>query len=126
MPWSVAYHEHDRFVERSSRTHTWLDLPTEGVLWVDVRDGEYRHRLSGFDAYWLHGRRFGVLNDAENAEWYPGEQALAWEWTGSGSRRVNASVPSGARVLRGVLVPDEVARAVGLLGPNDSLPPRPN
>ena len=126
MRWRVAYHEGDRVIMRGSDAWAWGALPAVNVLWVDVRDGEYRHRLSGFDAYWVHGQRFGVLNDAENAAWYPGEQALAWEWTGSGSRRVEASVPSGARVLRGVLVPDEVARAVGLLRPNDSLPPRPN
>lgn len=124
MRWSALFYENGALVGRDSLSWAWCDLPVEGVLWVDVWDGEYRHRLSGFDAYWLHGRQFGVLNDAENAEWYPGEQALAWEWTGSGSRRVGASVPSGARVLRGVLVPDGVARAVGLLGLNDSLPPR--
>ena len=124
MSWAVAYFESDRVTFRASSEHAWGRLPVEGVLWVDVRDGEYRHRLSGFDAYWLHGQRFGVLNDAENAQWYPGEQALAWRWTGAGSESIAPVVPRHARVLRGVLVPDDVARELGLLRPGESLPRR--
>ena len=124
MTWAVVYW---RGVPRTitNRDMRWGDLPTDGVLWVDVTRDGYRHRLSGHDNYWVHGDAFGVFNDPENAAWYGGAQATAWRWTGSGSESIDPVVPRHARVLRGVLVPDDVARELGLLGPTDSLPARP-
>jgi len=126
LTWCVAYWENERVIERGSERHRWVDLPVEGVLWVDVREGEYHHRLSGFDNYWVFGRSFGVFNDPENLAWYGGSaQHLAWRWTGCGSESVWPNVPDRAHVLRGVLVPDEVAWDLGLLPRGEHLPARP-
>ena len=128
LSWVVAYWEDSQVVFRGSGEFEWADLPTEDVLWVDVRDGGFHHRLSGFDNYWVHDDAFGVFNDPENWGWYGGDpkrQAFAWEWTGVGSRTVRPGVPDGARVLRGVLVPDEVAWELGLMPHGERLPPRP-
>ena len=124
MTWAVVYWR-GRTRTITNRDMRWGDLPTENVVWVDVMRDGYRHRLQGFDNYWVHDDAFGVFNDPENAAWYPGAQALAWRWTGAGSEVIAPVVPPFAHVLRGVLLPDEVARELGLLGPNDSLPPRP-
>ena len=127
MTWSVAYWE-GRVVFRASTDYLWSDLPTEGVLWVDVRRGGYHHRLVGMDNYWLHGDSFGVFNDPSNWAWYgggPEAQYVAWRWVGGGSERIDPSVPEAAHVLRGVLVPDEIAWELGLLDRGEHLPPRP-
>ena len=130
MTWAVAFWEAGRVVTRASDHFAWGDLPTEGVLWVDVREGEYHHRLVGADNYWVHDRAFGVFNDPENWRWYggtPSDQYRAWRWTGAGSERVRpAAPPAFARVLRGVLVPDEVAWDLGLLQRGEHLPVRPS
>ena len=118
MKWAVLYRV-------TSDDMPWRDAPTTGVLWVDVMRDGYRHRLSGHDNYWVHDDAFGVFNDPENREWYGGAQATAWRWTGSGSESIDPVVPRHARVLRGVLVPDDVARELGLLGAGESLPARP-
>ena len=103
----------------------WRDYPVEGVLWADLWQNGYHTRLVGLDNYWLHGDAFGVFNDPENYDWYPGKQAMAFRWTGAGSEEIEPVVPPGAHVLRGVMVPDEVARELGILGPGESSPPRP-
>lgn len=127
MQWTVGYFEVDLpLVWRSSEQHSWDDLPTDGVVWVDVTRNGQTMRLSGFDNYWIHGTRFGLFNDPENWAWYPGAQSLAFDWSGHDPVvLVDTFAPTTAHVLAGVLIPDEAARAIGLLGPNDSLPPRP-
>ena len=121
MKWAVLYRV-------TSDDMPWRDLPTEGVLWVDVEQGGYHHRLSGHDNYWIHGDSFGVWNDQQNWAWYgggPEAQYHAWQWVRGGSRSVVPPiVPDSAHVIRGVLVPDEFAREIGLLGAGESLPAR--
>jgi hypothetical protein len=113
-------------VEVGSEERDWGELPTGGVIWVDVINGGYRHRLQGHDNYWVHGNSFGVFNDPENWEWYGGkEQFFKWRWTGRGSEVViPAHVPRKAHVLKGVTVSDEVAWELGLLRVGERLPPR--
>lgn len=107
----------------------WHALPVEGVVRVHVQHGPYRHTLAGFDNYWVEvsSRKFGVFNDPENRGWYPGAMALAFVWPQPELEVPvsNPDVPPGAHVLRGVMLDDALARKVGLLGPNDSSPPRP-
>jgi hypothetical protein len=91
------------------------DLPRDRAVWVEVERDGYRHRLGGMDSVWVHGDAFGCFNDPENADWYEGRQRVAWRWTGRGSEEIDPAVPDGATVFAGVMLPDEDARAVGLI-----------
>ena len=137
VTWTVAYYCGELpLVFRGSDTWRWKDLPqgdgvTTGVAWVDVLDSGYRHRLLGKDCYWLDeaSGSFGLFNDPANCAWYgggPDAQQSAWRWTGVGSECIDPQPPASAHVLLGVMLPEEHARAVGLLGPNDAQPVRPN
>lgn len=125
LSWRITYDDGSTF---DSGQGPWSDARVDGVLWVDVMNGAYRHRLQGFDYYWVHGKAFGVFNDPNNWDWYGGstkDQYLAWRWVEDGSERlIPATVPLMAHVVEGVLVPDEVAWELGLLRPGERLPPR--
>jgi hypothetical protein len=127
VTWRVLYWEGDQPVWREQGD--WHALPVEGVLWVDLEHEGYRHCLSGSDYYWVHGLSFGQFNDPSNWDWYghaTRDQYRAWRWVEGGSERVEpATVPLGAHVIEGVLVPDEVAWDLGLLPRGEHLPPRP-
>ena len=71
--------------------------------------------MSGRDVYWLAGDRFGCFNDPENYRRW-GSQASGWRWPeGENPHRDDARPPGDARVWRGVMLPDDQAREVGLL-----------
>ena len=92
-----------------------LDGPTDGVTRVYLSRGDETMVLSGRDVYWLSGDRFGCHNDPAN---YPkwGRQASSWWWPDGGRpRRDDRPPPPGAVVWRGVMLPDNQARKVGLL-----------
>lgn len=137
MRWAVAYYYGSLpLVWRDSESFSWSALPagdgvSSGVAWVDVWDSGFHHRLSGFDYYWVDPstRSFGVFNDPSNWRWYgggPAKQYLAWRWTGVGSELIAPALAlATAHVLNGVMLSDDDAREVGLLGPGESLAPRP-
>jgi hypothetical protein len=95
--------------------------PSRAAVGLEVRHAawpEHERRLGGFDNYWIdvEGGRFGCFNDAWNAGWYEGPQALAWAWDESGQREsVDVNVPRAAVVVRGVMLPDSHARELGLI-----------
>lgn len=128
MKWAVAYYEGSLpLVWRDSEHFAWDDLPVDGVVWVDVTRNGQTMRLSGFDNYWVHDLRFGLFNDPENWAWYSGAQSLAFDWSGHDPVVLALTPPTaGARVLAGVLVPDEVAWELGLMPEGERLPPRPS
>jgi hypothetical protein len=124
LSWRITYDDGSTF---SSDQGPWSDARVGGVLWVDVRNGTYHHRLQGHDYYWVHGDAFGVFNDPSNWDWYGGDQQFfKWRWVEGGSEAVvPAHVPREAHVLEGVTVPDEAAWDLGLLPRGEHLPPRP-
>jgi hypothetical protein len=131
IDWSVDYWQAGAPVSTRCRAHgSWAELPTEGVVRVHLRHGEYSHTLQGMDNYWLaeEHHTYGMFNDPENAAWYEGRQAVAWAWPTPETcvSIANTDPPQGAHILRGVMLPDDLAREIGLLGPNDSSPPRPS
>lgn len=94
----------------------WRHLPTEGVLEVRLYLGSGHQGLRGMDNYWLHGDEFGVFNDPENFSWYQGYQAVTWRLEdGSFVRYADEQPPRQARVIRGIMVDDDIAREVGIL-----------
>ena len=117
MRWAVAYYEGSLpLVWRDSQEFAWSALPpgdgvTTGVAWVDVRDGGYRQTLAGMDNYWMTpDGRFGSFNDPDNYGMYgggPDAQHKAWAWDGDGFKPTEPSVPGGAHVIAGVMVPDD-------------------
>lgn len=118
MDWSVAYWRDGQVATLDSDTHRWANLPVEGVLWVDVQIGRYRHQLRGMDNYWVSGDQFGMFNDPENADWYPGPQRVSYRLTGDRRHpyeRLSKAAPPEAQILRGLMLSDSDAREVGLL-----------
>jgi hypothetical protein len=86
------------------------DLPRDGVAWVVVQRDGYEQTLAGRDNFWVYGDSFGAFNDPENLAWYggnPAEQAEAWRWTGRGSEHIDPTVPVGAVIFTGVMLPDD-------------------
>lgn len=93
-----------------------LDSPTNGVTRIYVRRGAETMVLSGFDNYWVYEDRFGIFNDEENFDWYEGNQSGSWRWpAGENPQRIEEPMPAGAKLWRGVMLPDDQAEEVGLL-----------
>ena len=69
--------------------------------------GECVHVLRGADGYWVDGTRFGVTFE-DAAPRFGGALYAAYEWGGADAARALGPVPppDGARVLRGVELPD--------------------
>jgi hypothetical protein len=98
----------------------WRDYPVEGVLWVDVHIGPYTTRLLGNDNYWIDpdACEFGVFNDPENAHIYQGRQAAVYRYYEEHRVELLSSrrrPKPGVHVVRGVWIPDEDARRVGVI-----------
>jgi len=112
---SVAYWIDKQVVIVEGRN--WRLYPVDNVLWVDIERDGLRQRLQGMDNYWVDGHRFGMFNDFENEWLYEGVQHIAYIWPlGAAMKRVPGLVRSlDAHILRGVMVPDETARQLGLL-----------
>ena len=94
---------------RAQHLHgSWRSMPTEGILWVDISVGGFRHRLLGADGYWVSGDRYGcTYEDAEPI--YGGLPYVAWEVVDGVMRRVGAvPPPEGVHVVRGIALPDDV------------------
>ena len=94
-----------------------VDGPSDGVTRVYVRRGDEKMVLAGWDTYWLAGDRFGYSADPENFYRYAVRpRPSAWCWPeGHNPRRDDRPMPDGATVWRGVMLPDDQARQVGLL-----------
>jgi len=92
-----------------------LDGPREGVTRVYVSRGRDTMVLAGRDVYWVAGDRFGCFNDPENHHRW-GRGVSGWRWPQGGNpHRDGRPPPSDAVMWRGVMLPDDEAREVGLL-----------
>jgi hypothetical protein len=88
----------------------------DDVIYLIARVGDYEHRAHGFDAYWTAGDRYGVTLDPENVVAYGGRAALAYRWDDAGHVELDDPTPPADAVFaRGILVPDPVAREIGIL-----------
>lgn len=127
LRWAATYWLNGEVVVFSDDRYRWGGLPQSGVLrvvtWVD---GGNSVVMSGMDNYYVRGQSCGMTNDEENRDWYEGLMRVRWDWSQDGLTQSfsDGPPPAGAILHRGVMVPDEIARAVGLLGPNDSAPVR--
>jgi hypothetical protein len=114
MDWSVTYWHHDETITIASwEGNAWHDLPETGVLWVDCyRDG-YRHRMQGYDYYWVLGERFGCFNDPDS-RFGDGYAGACWEcdWNQTWTDR---EPPAYAHIIAGIMLPDATAAELGLL-----------
>lgn len=100
-------------VTRGSTEWAWPDLPTAGVLWVDLVWGSepWRTRLMGRDNFWLDERRrlFGMYPDPENVTpEFADEIITAWRYDEHGSYPIEPPDLAGINVLAGILLPDEL------------------
>ena len=130
LQWRVEYHQEGVGLVAVTRADwAWDRLPVEGVVRVVMQHGPYTHRLFGMDNYWLIEALaiYGLYNDPDNHDWYAGEQALAYAWPTPELhvRLADADPPCGVHTLRGIMLPDDLAREYGILGPSDHSPPRP-
>lgn len=86
----------------------WENMRVEGVLWVEIGN----HRMQGADNYWVHGNYYGGFTDPENH--YGGFRMTRWQL--DPHKRVKRELPPPeAHVIRGVLIPDDDARELGLI-----------
>lgn len=93
-----------------------VDGPSDGVIRVYLHRAPYTMILSGFDNYWFYGNRFGYYNDPQNYHRYIGRQEATWCWPEDNKPfRDEAPIPPGAILWRGVMMPDDEAREVGVL-----------
>ncbi|MBA2666087.1 MAG: hypothetical protein H0U69_03510 [Trueperaceae bacterium] len=123
LRWSVRYwHGDDRFSTVDSATSRWRALPVDGVVWVHVWNGAYRHELKGMDNYWLMEdvHSYGLYNDPESLSWYanpaaPQAFAFVWPTPETAMPLANARPPARVHTLIGVMMPDSLARAEGIL-----------
>lgn len=106
---AAAYWSDGEFVTIGGQ---WETLPPDGVLWVDVERGGRRHRMQGHDHYWVDGDRFGCWNGADS-RFGPPYAGQRWEcdWAATYTDRE----PPGGHTLHGLMLPDDLARRLGLL-----------
>ncbi len=85
------------------------------VLWLDLG----HRRLQGFDNYFVAGNTYGVFQDPENiGPMYDpaGVTSAAWRLEdGTETELEDPTPPADATIFRGFMVPDDTARALGLL-----------
>lgn len=93
----------------------WEDLPSDRVQVVDyIQMDGLRVRLTGFDSYYLAGLLWGGTYEEKGIwavdgwcyELRPGLPARIVRATGD--------IPAGALVKRGSLIPDALARTIGM------------
>lgn len=107
MDVTVAYWRDDDVVEISGE---WAEMPTTGVLWVDLGN----HRMQGMDNYWVHEGYYGAFIDPENRDIYEGKMESRWK-IDPFEKASRVLPPADAHVIQGVLIPDEDARRLGLI-----------
>jgi hypothetical protein len=97
------------------QTGHWEDLPSDQVQIVDYiqADGD-RIRIAGFDFYYLDALIFGGTYD-EKGIW----PVDGWRYELRPGVRADligpsGEIPPGALVKRGTLIPDDLARSIGL------------
>lgn len=80
------------------------DLPDDGILCISVMYPQWCHNLVGGDFYWFHDDLYGMVYDGSccPAGW------VTWRHSASGAQKVDIAPPEGARMLTGVLLPDDV------------------
>lgn len=126
---------YNRESPQSSGLLAWVhrfmgELPLERVpldeypdaIWLEVRNPseneEHSHFMGGFDYYWADPSTgyYGCFNGPENLGWYEGPQELTWLWTADQHTEVGPMEPTpGATVVGTVMVPDDIARELGLI-----------
>ncbi|MFU8868668.1 hypothetical protein [Natronococcus sp.] len=88
----------------------------DDVIYLVARRGEHEHRLGGLDVYWVLGDTYGAFADPENLELYGGAPAVAYRWNEHGHVALEDTRPPPAALFaRGILIPDDEARQIGLL-----------
>ena len=118
----AAYYDGElplRFEEIS--LNRWRQSVEDRIAWVTIEvqgqrpwgnpDITYRMRLLGSDAYYYErsgqSHNFGVMDDDGHARHYV--------WTDDGPVAIRTYSPDSRNLKRGVLLPDDDAREVGLI-----------
>lgn len=129
IDWTVTYWIDNNLVSFSSKEYDWDSIPNKNVLWVEITDGKYVHRLLGMDNYWVSGDTYGMFNNVgdiaeiekqlrlENNHQeiqYTGYQAVYFKWNDDSQYRVNF-IPTNIRYIEGVMIPDDKAIELGLI-----------
>lgn len=115
----------------SSENMNWSDLPKVGVVYVDIINGEFSHRIQGMDNYWIDGFKYGSFINtgelgqielarriAENRKVpeYTGMESVNYMWEdehiflGDVKPEIDPSL-----IKEGILIPDETAEFLGLI-----------
>ena len=93
-----------------------LKVQPDGVQVVTLlEEGGTRLVVAGFDLYWTRWPYFGGVNTEDRKGML---RAQTWRVDGGRATVVDppiVAIPLGADVKAGTLIPDEVARAIGIL-----------
>jgi hypothetical protein len=132
MNWVVRYYDGELpLISISSDDMEWYELPQTGVVDVFIEHGGYSHLLSGVDNYWLSGNFYGWYNNTGSlGEWeeeqrrvngheqvvYEGSMMMVFEWEDPEQHLVIGEyIPENVHVISGVMLPDELARELGMI-----------
>lgn len=115
----------------SSDDMEWVDLPKVGVIFIDIINGEFSHRMQGMDNYWIDGFKYGsFINTGELGEIerqrriaenrkvpeYTGMESVTYMWEdehiflGEVKPEIHPSL-----IKEGILIPDAIAELLGLI-----------
>lgn len=132
MNWQVEYYPRKLpLVTITDEVANWCDLPKFGVVSVTINSGRYKMKMSGVDAYWVHGDEFGAYTHSGfrglfNTSYrylagfestrYKNSGGYAYRWSPGGQvERIDPVVPDDAYVIYGIMMPDNEARIAGVL-----------
>lgn len=118
MEWEALTWNGSSLHSYSSELYQWADVP-DRIVRVEVQTeyGSIR-MLQGMDNYYvLPSGVYGMFNDPQNFQIYDGLQHVAYRVEGRVEVQLVAEL--SAEILEaakaGVMIPDEVARSIGLL-----------
>jgi hypothetical protein len=132
ITWSVEYYNGGLPLDIiTSNDCNWNDLPTDNVIYVRIHWNGYTHILCGMDYYWFdNDKTYGLFNatgqeaiDDENKRMEDGHQEVVYEGPNKfcfkfDDRHIDLGELDpfeGVHILKGVMMPDDEARLIGLI-----------
>jgi len=131
MEWEVKYYLGSLPLSSiTSSEMSWENLPIENVIFVMVKKDGMIHTLKGYDNYWVNGNEYGCFNntgqlaiDEETNRLLEGYTEIQYEglmdcyynWDDDCRFMGEKSDKNGLHILKGVMIPDDEARQIGLI-----------
>lgn len=131
MEWEVKYYTGSlKLHSITSKDMPWNELPTENVIFVIVKKDGMSHILHGYDNYWVNNKEYGCFNNTgelaiieKNKRIEEGRQEIEYvglmdcyfSWDLKSEYMGEKYDKNGLHILKGVMIPDNEAKELGLL-----------